>query len=168
MSYQSAKKAYGWPAPWKKPQRFAGSLSATQSHPFGMVQTCSNHVVNVDSIHIIYIYINFDIFLTNYQNCSLRSVFLRGSLWTVSWPYRQATQTMASRCANETQVSGSEDLKELCSALEGEIAQAEEAGDMVPIPKLTTKNISYKTRRLKDVKHNSESQVPTGFKNKLT
>lgn len=47
------------------------------------------------------------------------------------------TQTMASRCANEAQVSGSEDLKELCSALEGEIAQAREAGFMVPIPKLT-------------------------------
>jgi len=79
---------------------------------------------------------------------------------------------MASRSANETQVSGSEDLKELCSALEGEIAQAGEAGDMVPIPKLTlvprekTKSINYKTPRLKDVKQNSESQVPTRFKSK--
>ena len=57
---------------------------------------------------------------------------------------------MASRCANEAQVSGSEDLKELCSALEGEIAQAGEAGFMVPIPKLTlvprekAKGINYK------------------------
>ena len=81
---------------------------------------------------------------------------------------------MASRCANEAQVSGSEDLKELCSALEGEIAQAREAGFMVPIPKLTlvprekAKNINYNTPRLKDVNQNFESQVPTRFKNKLT
>ena len=46
-----------------------------------------NHVVNVYIKKYIYIYIFF--FLTNFQNGSLRSVFLRGSLWTVSWPYRQ-------------------------------------------------------------------------------